>query len=127
MKQIILFFLVLLLSSCIPKPTQQQQFNCENPEGIEYICYSDKECLEYFRGYSAVVEHRFHIPQWYPEKTQTVHINIFVDHLSVYLIGKITATRQSDNRIYQVVQTETYDLECNLLEEGYKEGYRKGH
>ncbi len=126
MKQIILFFLVLLLSSCIPKPTQQKQlFDCQQPEGIEYTCYSDEECFEYFKGYSAIVKHRFHIPQWYPEKTQTIHINVFADHLSVYLIGKITATRQSDNRIFQVVQTETYDLECNLLEEGYKEGYRK--
>ncbi len=125
-KYTVILFLILLLLTCMYPPTQQDNlFNCEAPEGIEYTCYSDEECTEFFKGYSAIIKHRFHNPKWYAHDTQTVHINIFADHLSMYLIGKITAIRLPNKKIHQKVQTETYDLECNLIEEGQLEGYRK--
>jgi hypothetical protein len=119
MKKFITLFFLILLTACVSKPLTQ--FNCDIPEGINYECYSDEECSEYFKGYSAIVKDRF---QSYPETTQTIYINVWADHLQVSLLGKIEATKQPDDRIYQKVWTETYDIECNLLEKGYKEGYR---
>ena len=75
-------------------------------------------------GYSAVVSHRYK-SGWWTDNIQTVHINLWADHTSIQLLGKIVAEKKEDGRIYVKVWTEAYDLECNLLNKGYDEGYRK--
>ncbi len=127
MKKIKTFLLGILLVTVLSCATIQ--FNCKVPEGIEYTCYSDEECSEYIKGYSSIVTQRFHMQDqhgWYPEeKVQTVYINLWADHLNMQLLGKIEAERREDKRIYVRVWTESYDIECNLLDKGYDEGYRK--
>jgi hypothetical protein len=49
MKKFITLFFLILLTACVSKPLTQ--FNCDIPEGINYECYSDEECSEYFKGY----------------------------------------------------------------------------
>lgn len=120
-KKIKLFLICLALLGC----ATTTQFNCNLPEGKEYTCYTDKECSEYMKGYSSVVTHRMVDPDgWYPEKIQVVHINLWVDHKNFQILGKIVAERR-EGKDYIKVWTETYDIECNLLDKGYDEGYRK--
>lgn len=120
-KNYLLYLLTVIILGCATVP----QFNCNIPEGIEYICYSDSECTEYIKGYSAVLSHRFKSGWYQKEEVQIIHINLFADHTGVQLLGKIEAEQHEDGRIYVKVWTETYDLECNLLEKSYDEGYRK--
>jgi hypothetical protein len=98
------------------------------PEGRSYECYSDKECSGYLNGYPKVLLERFSDRDkwgWYPESVQTIHYNLWADHKDLLLLGKIEAERQEDGKVYMKVWTEVYDLECNLLNQGYDEGYRK--
>lgn len=126
--------LVYLLSSCASIPVKSvpkasEILSCDNPEGYEYICYSDKECTEYFKAYSAVITERYE-GQKYGFYTDTgdyqvVHMNLFLDHKSYSMIGRYECQRQKDGRIFIKVWTITCDLEGNLINEGYKEGYRR--
>ena len=121
-----LLLILLFLVGCTAQPIQQ--FNCEVPDGRSYECYDDKECSAFLDGYPRILIERFKDRDrwgWYPEEVQTVYYNLWADHKNLQLLGKIEAERKEDGRIYMRVWTEVYDVECNLLDKGYKEGYRK--
>jgi hypothetical protein len=100
--------------------------NCKEPLGTEYVCYSEEECNEYFRGYGAVVVERIHMQRyhgWYPDvDTHIVRINVFSEDTGWYWIGKIEARRAGDEKIHMKMWLDTYDMDCNLLHSGFREG-----
>ena len=106
--------------------TNQTEFNCKEPSGREYVCYSDEECGKYFRGFGAVVVERIHMQRyhgWYPNvKTHIVDINVFQDHTGWYFLGRIEAERAGDEKIQMKMLLNIYDMDCNLLHEGSRQG-----
>jgi len=110
-------------------PKASEILSCESPEGYEYICYSDEECAEYFAAYSAVITERYEGQKhgFYTDTGdyQVVHMNLFVDHKSYSIIGRFECQKQKDGRIYVKVWTIICDIEQNLINEGYSEGYRQ--
>jgi hypothetical protein len=118
-----LIFLLLILTACVARP----QFNCEIPEGRSYDCYSDEQCKEFMSGYSCMISHRYEMQDkygWFPGSHQEIYVNLWCDHKDMLILGKIETDRKEDGRIYMKMWTEVYDLNCNLLDSGYKEGYR---
>jgi len=93
---------------------------------MEYVCYSDEECGKYFRGFGAVVVERIHMQRyhgWYPGvKTHIVNINVFQDHTGWYFLGRIEAERAGDEKIQMKMLLNIYDMDCNLLHEGSRQG-----
>lgn len=106
--------------------SDEPSFDCESPDGMEYVCYSDEECDNYFRGYGAVVVERIYMQRyhgWYPGiDTHVVNINVFSDHNSWTCVGKIEAKPVGENEIYMEMWLNTYDMDCNLLHKGYRAG-----
>lgn len=103
-----------------------QQFDCKQPKGTEYVCYSEEECNEYFRGYGSVIVERIYTQRyhdWYPESpVHIVHINVFDDSSNMYYIGMIWAKRAGDEKIHMKMWLNIYDMDCNLLHKGFREG-----
>lgn len=108
--------------------------SCEKPEGEEYVCYSNEECLEYMKGYSAVFQMRTAEPgKFYGlgqnESNPVIHINLFYDHRQWTLIGRIEGEKiehpTGGMRWYQKVWTIMCNEEGKIIEEGYSEGFRK--
>ena len=102
------------------------EFDCINPEGRSYDCYTDEECREYWSGYNAVIQHRFDMLKkhgWYDTPQQIVYINLWADHKELLFLGKIVAQKRMDGRIWMQMWLEVYNLQCELLDKSYKEGY----
>ena len=38
--------------------SDKTEFDCKTPDGREYWCYSDEECLNYMKGYAVILKHR---------------------------------------------------------------------
>ena len=113
-----------MITACVYKP----QFNCEFPEGKEYICYSDNECSAYMNAYYAAINERFKDRDkwgWWSEKIQVKYMNLWADHKNLQLLGRIEAERKKGKKIYVKIWTEVYNLECDLLNHGYSEGFMK--
>jgi len=104
----------------------REPLTCDSNEGYEYYCYSDAECMEYVRGYSAIVKQRFIAQQdgWFIESgpVQVIHVNLFFDHLSMKLIGRMEA-EEKNGRVFLKYWGIICDIELNELTSFYKEGY----
>jgi len=102
------------------------KIDCNQPLGREYVCYSEEECGKYFRGYGAVAAHRIHMQKyhdWYKGVVvHVIHINVFDDKNSWYWLGRIEAVPYGEDKIYMKMWLDTYDIDCNKLHGGYKEG-----
>ncbi len=107
--------------------SDKTQFDCEFPEGRDYECYSEEECEKHMRGYGAVMLHRFIMKKkagWYKDvDVQVIPIHLWMDHNSALLLGKIEGEVHPNGKLFMKIWTETYDLECELLDSGYAEGY----
>lgn len=114
-------------NSVVETTLDETQFDCEFPEGRDYECYSDEECNETMRGYGAVMVHRFHMKEkegWYKDiDVQIVPIHLWIDHESLLLLGRLEGEMHSNGKLFMKLWTETYDLECELLDTGYAESY----
>lgn len=89
------------------------------------MCYSKSECLEWLRAYGSMVRYKFESQKdgwWKDEKIMVVHINLFLDHISTYMIGRIEGERK-DGKIWQKMWLMTCDMELNPIEETYSEGW----
>lgn len=128
-KVLVILTFLLILASCATIQAQRPSdvVSCAEPEGYEYVCRSDSECMDYMKGYGGVVRNRFRAQEhsgWYPDVTvHVVPIHLFVDHRSIYFIGRIEAEK-IDGKIYQKVWMMLCDLEENVLEESYTEGFQ---
>ncbi|MHA1949363.1 MAG: hypothetical protein ACW99G_05145 [Candidatus Thorarchaeota archaeon] len=130
MKQFLIgVFSLLILTGVaqaeIPRPSEVA--DCANPEGYEYVCYDEDECLEYMKGYGGIVSNRFYMQKnkgWYPGvKVMTVPINLFNDAEGLYFIGKIAAELVG-GKIYMKMWLNICDLEFNVVHEAYTEGFK---
>ena len=132
MKRILAFFLPLVFLAAaaqaeIPRPSEVT--NCLLPEGREYVCYSDKECNEYLKGYNAVMTMRYSQPGEFfglgqGEEHPVVWINLYWDHLNMLMLGKMEAEKR-DGKWYIKQWIAIYDSDCQLLHEDYAEGFKK--
>ncbi len=117
----------LLRDLAVVQQGDKTQFDCEFPEGRDYECYNEEECEEYMRGYGAVMLHRFIMKKkrgWYKNvDVQVMPIHLWMDHNSALLLGKIEGEVHPNGKLFMKIWTETYDLECKLLDSGYAEGY----
>lgn len=101
---------------------------CDSTEGYEYYCYSNGECQEFLLGYAAIVKKRFVDQQfgWFLKNgpVQIIHVNLFMDHISTKLVGRMEA-ELVDNRIYLKYWGTFCDVELNVINSFYKEGFSK--
>lgn len=138
LKRILILLSTLMLMGCaaavnapkeafIPQVNPDKpEINCEQPQGREYVCYSEAECGEYFKSYGSMVAHRIHMQKehgWYDGvETHIVHINVFDDKNRWYWIGRIEAKQHGEDRIYMKFWLNTYDEDCVMLHSGYRDG-----
>lgn len=121
--------IVYLLSGCASlatRPEPHEILSCSTPEGYEYYCYNDAQCREYLKGYAAVVRERFYAQKHGffvqdNDPVQVVHINLFFNHLSFSVVGRIEAELNPNQTVHIKVWTIACDLEQNIVEEGYDE------
>jgi hypothetical protein len=113
-----LALIVFLLVSCMAYDAPAADI-CSDTVGWEYVCHDTKECRAYLSGYAAMMKERFYSQKdgWFVENgdTQTIHMNLFYDHLSIYIMGKMVGTRHND-RVWIDVTTWACDIELNLTE-----------
>ena len=99
------------------------EFDCQDPKGREYYCYNDDECVEYMKGYAQLLNHRIFMQKkhgWYKGvKTHTTYINLWMDHLSMLMIGTLSITPNGKGRTIEM-STEIYDLDCNFTFKDHK-------
>lgn len=102
------------------------QFDFVDPEGREYYCYSDDECMKYMKGYASVLKHRIYMQEnhdWYSGvKTHSVPINLWMDYTSSLFLGKLEITKTSKG-LFVEMWSEVYDLNGKLIHTAYKGGY----
>ena len=135
-KLLVVLGLALLLSGCamtvVPVNQDVQtlldELDCNNPQGREYYCYSEEECGQFFAGYGAVVIDRIYHQRykgWYPNvDIHVVHVNVVAEYdTGWYYIGRIEAKRAGDEKIWMKFILNIYDMDCNLLHSGEREGY----
>lgn len=106
--------------------TGKGDFDCKTPEGRSYWCYNDEECFEYFNGYNMVLRDRFEMLRKHKvldKPVQMVYINLWADHKELQFLGKMTGERKMDGRIWFRMWLEVYNINCELLDKSYKEGY----
>lgn len=121
--------MALYLTACASTQVQvgttsvKTEFDCKQPEGREYICYDDAECIEYVKGYAGVLKHRVFMQkkyEWYKGvKTHTTHINLWMDHANMLMVGFLSLTPVGKEKTIEM-STEIYDLDCNLIHKGHK-------
>jgi hypothetical protein len=103
--------------------SDEPQFDCKDPDGREYWCYDDDECLEYMKGYAVILRHRIFMQknyEWYKGvKTHTTHINLWRDHKSMLLLGTLSITPVGNERTVEIYM-EMYDIDCNLILKDHK-------
>lgn len=123
---IALLSVAYVLSGCATTRSIMPTTTCEQPEGYEYICYSNEECTQYIKGYTGVLLERL-ISGMYDEEDgkqkTTVYINLFYDHLNVYLIGTLSAEVIEYKGIYLILDAGMYDMDCKLLKKVEQRGY----
>lgn len=99
---------------------------CDRPEAYEKVCYNDAECIDYLRGYSAVITMKmYNYKGWYPDVVYTFNLNLFEEHRGLYLIVRTDAERQQEEMHYLKQWTIICDLEGNIIHKQFNEGYRK--
>lgn len=99
--------------------------SCTQPEGYEYVCYNEKQCLDYLKAYGGMVRYKFEEQKngwWKDYKVMKVYINLFLDHINTYMIGLIEGEKR-DGKIWQKMWLMTCDLEYNIMQESYSEGW----
>jgi len=133
-----MFLIWLYAVSTVPAwgapPRPAAILNCLAPEGTEYVCYSDEECIEYLKGYSAVFSMKVAKPGdcyglGQGETHPVVHMNLYYDHKGLTLIGRIEGEKREHpkggKRWYMQMWTIVCDDNGNILNEEYSEGFRK--
>lgn len=129
MKRLVVLISALLFIGCsttqvIPEETGVSDA-CMNPEGYEYICYNDKECNQYVKGYAGILYERLRSGMYDKEdgkQKTTVPINLFYDHLGMSMIGTLSAEIK-DKGVWLVMDAVMYDIECNVLYDAKRESY----
>ncbi len=129
---LMLILTALYLTACVSTQGLQRtdqitsvetEFDCKQPEGREYICYSDEECIEYVKGYVGVLKHRIFMQkkyEWYKGvKTHTTHINLWMDHKNTLMVGIMSLTPVGKEKTFEI-STEMYDMDCNLIHKAHK-------
>ena len=135
--KIILIAILFLLIGCNQKevmheakiPAPAEILSCTNPQGLEYICYSDAECKEMMSGYSAVFTMKTATPEesegWgQSEEHPVIYMNLYNDRTELRLVGKITGEKR-DGKWYMHIWTIVCDFDDTILHESYSEGFRK--
>lgn len=120
---------MLVLTGCASTQVQvvttsvETEFDCKDPDGREYYCYSNEECLEYMKGYAVILKHRIFMQEkyeWYKGvKTHTTHINLWLDHESWLMLGTLSITPEGKESTVEI-STEMYDMDCNLIFKEHK-------
>lgn len=108
-------------------PRSSDVADCSQPEGYEYVCYNEAECMKHMKGFGGVVANRFFMQKnkgWYPGITvQVLHINLYNEPEGQYLVGLIKAEIRNA-KLYMKMWLNICDLEYNVLHEAYTEGFR---
>jgi hypothetical protein len=111
-------------TAAIPRPANI--LNCDKPEGKRYICFSDKECSELFKGYSMIFKMRV---EEHGETHPIIHMNIYADHTKLLLVGRIEGElRQHPTggmKWYQKMWTIVCNEDRSIVTEQYSEGFRQ--
>ena len=125
----VVLVLITLLLGCASTQVQvvttsaETEFDCKDPTGREYYCYSDEECIEYVKGYAGVLKHRIFMQkkyEWYKGvKTHTTHINLWMDHKNMLMLGTLSLTPVGKEKTFEM-STEMYDMDCNLIHKAHK-------
>ena len=120
-----------------PIPRPSKILSCDNPQAEKkYVCFSDEDCLEYWKGYSAVFQMRTAKPGdgflglGQAETNPVIHIHLYAAHKKMTTIGRIEGELREHptggERWYQKMWTIVCGDEGGpVLSEVYSEGFRK--
>ena len=123
----IMIVFLFILGCAVPEPFQRPAriLNCEQPEGKRYVCFSDEECTELFKGYSIIFKMRV---EEHGETHPVIHMNIYADHTGLTLVGRIEGGLREHptggKRWYQKMWTIVCNDEGTIVHENYAEGFR---
>jgi len=99
--------------------------SCEQPEGKGYVCFSDEECNELFKGYSVIFKMRV---EEHGETHPVIHMNIYASHTKLLLVGRIEGELREHPtggmRWYQKMWTIVCNEEGTVVNEQYAESFR---
>ncbi len=119
-----------------PIPRPARILSCENPLAEKkYVCFSDEECLEYWKGYSAVFMMRTakkgngFLGLGQAETNPVIHMHLYYAHNKMTMIGRIEGELrehpEGGERWYQKMWTIVCGDEGGpVLNETYTEGFR---
>jgi hypothetical protein len=143
MKKLMMVLMAIIMLGCTAlatsgpadtPPRPSEILDCENPEGREYVCYSDNGCIDYLKGYSALLTMKYSEPHEFhglgeAQERPVVHINLYWDHKRLLMLGRWEAEKREhpsgDKAWYVQSWIAIYEDDCSLNHEEYSEGYRK--
>jgi hypothetical protein len=130
--------LLFIIGCAIHEPTPPRPANilsCENPQAEKkYVCFSDKECTEYLKGYSAVFQMRTSPKDEFyglgqGEEHPVIHMYLHYAHKNMTIIGRIEGELRDyprgGKRWYMMMWTIVCNGDGEILDETYSEGFRK--
>lgn len=137
-KTIAITVLILFASGCATvaaTPRPSEILSCKEPKAEKrYVCFSDEECLEYVRGYSAVFTMKTApLGGFYGlgegNMHPVIHVHLHYAHDNMTMVGRIEGELREHPEDGKQWYQKMWIIICGTEEEGilheaYYEGFR---